>query len=79
MNKILASELKHKGSQEWICYFVFINNNLFIYVDHIKNLSEDLKLLFKDFWNMDVPEYNIFHLMLKWKVEIQTPFLRKTF
>ena len=44
---------------EGIYKFAFIDNVLFIYINHIKNLQEDFKVWFKDLLNIEIPEWII--------------------
>ena len=39
--------------------FKFKNNDLFIYIKHIKHLQEDIRIRFKALLNMDIPEWII--------------------
>ena len=52
-----------------------LDNNLFIYMNHIKNLQEDFKTWFKDLLNMEIPEWIIF----LFGVEAESAYLDTSF
>ena len=47
-----------------------LDNDLFIYINPIKNWQEDFKIQFKDLQNMQISQWIISPWMLKWKVQI---------
>ena len=56
---------------------VFLDNNLFIYKNHIWNLQEDFKVRFKDLLNREIPELVISLFDVEMESEYWDTYLKK--